>query len=65
MNCDEYRAIVRQIGLTPMRPSSQGSTVHQSRDGILIQVEDPEHLTPEKRAAVLDMLKFRLGITFN
>lgn len=65
MTCDDYRAVVRSLGLTACRPSFQGNTVHQDRDGGFIQVEDPESLSEEERVAALGMLKFRLGIIDN
>jgi len=60
---DEYRACIRALGLTPCRPSFQGSTLHQNRDGLFQQIEDPENYSPEERASLIDLIKMRMGIS--
>jgi hypothetical protein len=62
MTPDEYRAIIIASGLTPCRPSFQGSTLHKTSDGEFLQVCDPEHLNSEERAAIVAVVKARLGI---
>jgi hypothetical protein len=62
MTPDEYRAVVRASGLTPYRPSFQGSTLHKTSDGKFLQVCDPEHLSSEERAAIIAVVKALLGI---
>lgn len=66
MTVDEYRACIKSLGLTPCRPSFQGSTLHQTREhGIFQQVEDPDHLSPEERIAMIALIKLRMGIVDN
>lgn len=62
MTPEGYRAVVRNLGLTPCRPSHDGKTLHQTRDGEFQQVPDPEPLTPEERQAAIDFLKSIMGI---
>jgi hypothetical protein len=61
MTPDDYRAAVRTSGLKPCKPSFQGSTLHEKRDGEFQQVPDPEHLSPEERVAMIAVIKTRLG----
>lgn len=59
-----YRSAVRNwLGLTPCKPSSGGHTVHMTRDGHYVSVADPEGMSPQERAAFLEVLRFSLGIT--
>jgi len=51
---DQYKAIIRQLGLTPARPSSGKHTLHQGRDGNLYPIRDPEMLSPDQRQAAID-----------
>jgi hypothetical protein len=59
---DGYRAAVRLLGLTPYRQSHGGNTLHQTRDGAFMLVPDPEPYSPEERAAIIEALRWRLGI---
>ena len=65
MTSDEYRACVRAFGLTPVKPSYEGSTLHVDRDGQHTLVPDPEALTEEERASMIELVKLRLGIQTN
>jgi len=56
-----YRSAVNSLGLTPCRPSFNGSTLHQDRDGDFHQVIDPDGLTPAQRVAAIELLRFLLG----
>ncbi len=56
MTCDEYRARVRALGLTPCRRSYDTATLHQDRDGEFCSVADPEFLTEGERRAFLERL---------
>jgi len=56
---DEYKAVIKSLGLTPCRPSFQGATLHQTRDGDFQQVPDAESLSAEERVSMISMLKFR------
>lgn len=51
------------MGLTPIKPSYDGATLHQDRDGEARHVPDPDPLTPEKREALINLLQIRLGYT--
>lgn len=57
-----YKAIVRSLGLTPCKPSFQGATLHQDRDGHFQQVTDPDTISDEERASIIALLKWRLGV---
>ena len=57
-----YRGTVRAWGLTPCAPSNGYSTLHQTRENDIVQVPDPDPLTPEQRVAALEALKMKLGI---
>jgi hypothetical protein len=63
MTSDDYRAIIKSLGLTPCRPSFDGKTLHQDRDGHFQQVPDPEFLATEERRSVIEVIKWRMGIT--
>lgn len=63
MTCDEYRAFIRALGLTPIKPSHDGATLHQDRDGEIIRVIDPEGLSEEEREGLCVLIQARLGIT--
>jgi len=62
MTLDGYRAAVRQLGLTPCKPSYNQTTLHQTRDGNFIQVADPEALSPEERKAMVAHYREQLGL---
>ena len=59
---DGYRALVRAYGCTPMRPSNGYSTLHQTRENDIVEIPDPEPLTPAQRKAALAALRLKLGI---
>lgn len=60
---DGYRARIRAYGLTPCGKTNGYSTLHQTRENDIVQVPDPEPLTPRQRAAALAALRLKLGIT--
>jgi hypothetical protein len=60
MTVEEYRARIRALGLTPCRASFNQSTLHQTREGELRQVPDPEPLSPGERDSVFALVRFRL-----
>lgn len=57
MTTDEYRTRLRAMGLTPCRPSYEGATIHQDRDGGFRSIPDPEGLSPEERQDVIDLIE--------
>lgn len=63
MTVDEYRACVKALGLTPVKPSYEGATIHEDRDKELYRIIDPEELTEDERKDVFDMLKARMGFS--
>lgn len=63
MTPQAYRLLIRSFGLTPCRPSSDCTTLHESRDGALIQITDPEELSFEERDSVIGLIKRSLMIT--
>ena len=60
MTLDGYRAMVKSLGLTPCRPSVNRHTLHRDGDGHIYRVPDPEHLSPEERSKMIDLLRTRL-----
>lgn len=63
MTPQAYRALIRSFGLTPCRPSSDDTTLHESREGERIQIPDPEKLSFEERDSIIRLIKQRLMIT--
>ncbi|KFC65036.1 hypothetical protein FF80_02886 [Devosia sp. LC5] len=63
MTADEYRACIKALGLTPIRPSYEGATIHEDREKQLIRVIDPDDLTDQERRDVYNVLKLRMGFT--
>lgn len=63
MTPGQYRAQIKKLGLTPYRPSHDGKTLHQTREGDFRQIPDPELLSPEEREATIKLIKswFSLG----
>jgi hypothetical protein len=53
---DEYRAQLKALGLTPAKPSYNGATLHQNRDGLFASIPDADELLPEERADFIEML---------
>jgi len=51
------------MGLVPVRPSRDGTTLHRTRDGLFQQVPDPEELSPEEREDMIKLLRWRLDIS--
>ena len=45
--------------------SFQSSTLHQTRDGLFQQIENPEPHSPEFRWALILLIKQRMGISEN
>ena len=60
MTPNEYRAAIRDLGLTPCKSSYNGSTLHETRDRLYQQVPDPETLLPNERADAIALIKWRL-----
>lgn len=61
MTAEEYRAAIKALGLTPIKPSFGGATLHQDAKGEIIRVIDPDGLSEQERREVFNLLKFRLG----
>lgn len=62
MTSDGYRALIRAMGLEPVRQSNGYSTLHKDRDNQFRQIPDPEGMTPEERSAYIQIIKERMGI---
>lgn len=62
MTPDEYRAIVRAMGLTPVKPSYDGATLHVDREGLHSSIPDPESLSIEERQGMIAIIKSRMQI---
>ena len=63
MTIDEYKACLQAWGLTRRKPSYEGATLYEDRDGQFTTIPDPETLTAEERHDFLVyVLKVRLGI---
>jgi hypothetical protein len=60
-----YRAEVRKLGYTPVRPSYEGSTLHVGRDGMHTIIPDPETMEPVEREAFIELLKRRAELSSN
>lgn len=65
MTPDEYRACIKAFGLTPVKPSYEGSTLHVDRDGQHTLIPNPETLDEDERRSMIDLIKLRLGIPTN
>jgi len=63
MTADEYRAGIKALGLTPIKPSFGGATLHQDKDGEIVRVIDPDQLSESEREATYQLMKARLDIT--
>jgi len=63
MTPDGYRAMVRSLGLTPCRPSYSRHTLHTDGHGAFYRIPDPEHLSPQERADMIELLKARMSIS--
>lgn len=61
MTPQEYQATLKALGLTPAKPSYNGATVHQDRDGGFVSIPDPDELLPEERADFIELLIDRNG----
>lgn len=57
----EYVAELKKLGMTAYSPSYQGATVYVDRNGDTHSIPDAAELSPEKRQAFIDLLKFILG----
>lgn len=57
MTTGEYKAKIKTLGLTPCRPSMDGATLHQTRDGNFIRIPDPESLSEPERRAALELVE--------
>lgn len=62
MTADEYRAAIKVLGLTPMKPSYNGATLHQDREKQPHIVPDPDSLAGVERRDIIAMLRARLGV---
>ena len=58
MTVDEYRAVVRRLGLTPTNVPN----VFRSGSGDVHNVPDPLRYTPDQRAELIERLKATMGI---
>jgi hypothetical protein len=56
MTSQAYRAAIRALGYTPVKPSYDGATL---RDGMHTVIPDPDGLSPEEREAFIALLKIR------
>jgi hypothetical protein len=63
MTEDGYRTAVRSLGLTPCKPSFNRHTIHTDGSNNFYRVPDPEHLTPEERIKMIELLMTRMGLT--
>ena len=61
MTADDYRAALKALGLTPVKPAYDGATLHVDREGHHTSIPDPGTLSPEERADFIKLLRFRLG----
>ena len=58
MTVDEYRAIVRRLGLSPTNVPG----VFRSASADVHNVPDPTRYTPEQRVEMIERLKAAMGI---
>jgi hypothetical protein len=56
MTPEEYRARLKAMGLTPVKPSYDGGTLFRDREGMFITAPDPEPLSAEERSDILTLL---------
>ena len=56
MTSQEYQGKIKAMGLTPCRPSYDGATIHQTRDGEFVTVPDPQTLSPDERVDMLELI---------
>jgi hypothetical protein len=63
MTPQAYRAEVRKLGYTPVKPSYEGATLHVGRDGMHTTIPDPETLEPVEREAFIELLKARAALS--
>lgn len=63
MTAGEYRTCLRALGLTPMKPSYEGSTLHQDGEGFVYSIPDAETMSMDERKAFLSLLKARMGVS--
>ncbi len=61
LTSQDYRAEIRSLGMTPVRPSYQGATIYVDRDGQHHSIPDADSLSPGRRRAFLDLLRSRLN----
>ncbi|HWU60831.1 MAG TPA: hypothetical protein VN112_02280 [Ensifer sp.] len=57
MTTDEYRAALKMLGLTPVKPSYDGAILHQGRDGCFYTIPNPETLSDEERDNMIDLYR--------
>lgn len=62
LTADDYRTCIRGFGLTPVKASYEGSTLHVDREGQHHLIPDPDTLSPDERPAMIDLIKWKLGI---
>lgn len=63
LTADDYRACIKALGLTPVKPSYNGATLHVDRDRAHTSIPDPDGLTPEERYDMINLIKWRMGVT--
>ena len=65
MTPQAYRAEIRKLGYTPVKPSYNGATLHVGRDGLHLTIPDAEALEPKEREDFLELLKARAALSGN
>jgi hypothetical protein len=63
MTSQDYRAAIRALGYTPVKPTYNGATLYVGRDGMHTTIPDPEGLSPEEREGMIAFLKMREGLS--
>jgi hypothetical protein len=58
-----YRAEIRKLGYTPVKPSYNGATLHVGRYGLHTNIPDPETLEPKEREDFIEVLKARAALS--
>jgi hypothetical protein len=60
-----YRAELRKLGYTAVKPSYNGATLHVGRDGLHVTIPDAEVLEPREREDFIELLKARASLSGN
>ncbi|MFT3972011.1 MAG: hypothetical protein QM699_00595 [Amaricoccus sp.] len=61
MTIAEFKARLREMGLTPSVPIYAGGMVYEDRDGQLHNVPDPSMLSPEEREEIIVVIARIIG----